>query len=99
VADKIEKTMKEYETMKSSVESMETKIIADLLVRLDTKSSADIQKIVTIPSDVNFKVVVAQAKSIFENQTVLLATKEGNFALLGTVSSSAKTLAAKLGLK
>lgn len=99
VTDKVEKMLKEYETMKSSLESMETKYIADMIAHLDVKSSADIEKIVCIPSDVNFKVVVSQAKSLFVDKTVLLATKDGNFALLGTPANSAKTLSAKIGLK
>ncbi|HCB51932.1 TPA: hypothetical protein DEP21_05220 [Patescibacteria group bacterium] len=99
MSDKIEKMLKEYETMKSSVESMETKLIADLLTRLESKSSEDIQKIVTIPSDVNFRKAVDQYKMLYPGYTILLATKEGNFALLGSITSSAKTIAAKLGLK
>jgi hypothetical protein len=44
------------------------------------------------------KIAVQQARQIFPGEVILLATKEGNFALLGTTASSAKTLLAKLGL-
>lgn len=99
VSDKVEKMMKEYDEMKSMLNTMETNLISDLFWRLESKSSSDIQKIYLLPSHINFKIAVHQAKNLFEHQVVLLVTQEGSFALLWTSSLSAKMLAAKLGLK
>jgi hypothetical protein len=47
----------------------------------------------------NFKTLCNQAKSIFADKNVLLATENWNFMLFTKNGNSAKTLAQKLGLK
>lgn len=99
VTDKVEKTLKEYDTMKSQIEHLEHKLVADFVAHSTPKSTEDIQVILAIPSDMNFKLAVNVAREKFVNQVILCATKEGTFSLLGTSEVSAKMLAAKLGLK
>ncbi len=99
LADKLDKTLKEYDEMKASVESLETTMIKNILTWSDFSSQKDLDKIFLVPVELNFKNVVFQAKSIFKGQNVLIYTKEWGFALLADKWVSAKLLADKLGLK
>lgn len=99
LADKLDKTLKEYDEMKASVESLETIIIKNILEWSDFSSWKDLDKIFLIPVELNFKNVVFQAKWIFKGQNILMYTKEWWFALLADKWVSAKLLAEKLGLK
>jgi hypothetical protein len=62
LVDKLEKTLKEYDEMKSTLESLESKMIVDALQTKDTKSDKHFQKIIKISSDLNFKNVLAATK-------------------------------------
>lgn len=99
LADKLDKTLKEYDDMKASVESLETTMIKNILIWSDFSSQKDLDKIFLVPVELNFKNVVFQAKSIFKGQNILIYTKEWGFALLADKWVSAKLLADKLGLK
>lgn len=97
--DKLDKTLKEYDDMKSMIESLETKMIRQLLEWTDFSSWKDLDKVFLIPSEWNFKNVVFQAKSLFKDQNVLIYTSEWWFALLTKSWISAKDFATKLWLK
>jgi len=99
LADKLDKTLKEYDDMKSNLESLETNMIKQILTWSDFSSWKDLDKIFLIPSALNFKNVAFQAKWIFEHQNVLIYTSEGWFILLAKTWVSAKELAAKFGIK
>lgn len=99
LADKLDKTLKEYDVMKSTLESLETTIIKKVLEWSDFSSWKDLDKVFLIPAELNFKNVAFQAKWLFKQQNVLIFNKEGSFVLLSDTWTSAKTLAEKLGLK
>jgi len=99
LADKLDKTLKEYDDMKTNVEVLETNMIKQILTWSDFSSWKDLDKIFLIPSALNFKNVAFQAKWIFEHQNVLIYTSEGWFILLTKKWVSAKEFAAKLGIK
>ncbi len=99
LADKLDKTLKEYDDMKSNLETLETNMIKQILTWSDFSSWKDLDKVFLIPLILNFKNVAFQAKWIFENQNVLIYTPEGWFILLAKTWISAKELATKLGIK
>ena len=99
LADKLDKTLKEYDEMKSKIEWMETHIIKQILTWSDFSSWKDLDKVFMIPLSLNFKNVAFHAKRIFEHQNVLLYTSEGWFILLTKTWVSAKEFSAKLGIK
>lgn len=99
LVDKLEKTLKEYDEMKSTLESLESKMIVDALQTKDTKSDKHFQKIIKISSDLNFKNVLAATKWLFDDMNVIIFNDEGNFLLLAKKWTSAKVLAQELWLK
>lgn len=99
LADKLDKTLKEYDDMKTNLESLETNMIKQILTWSDFSSWKDLDKIFLIPSALNFKNVAFQAKIIFEHQNVLIYTAEWWFILLTKMWISAKEFAVKLGIK
>ncbi len=99
LVDKLEKTLKEYDEMKSTLESLESKMIVDALQTKDTKSDKHFQKIIKISSDLNFKNVLAATKWLFKDENILIFNDEGNFLLLAKKWASAKVLAQELWLK
>ncbi len=99
LADKLDKTIKEYDDMKSNLESLESNMIKQILTWSDFSSWKNLDKIFLIPLALNFKNVAFQAKWIFDNQNVLLYTPEGWFILLAKKWFSAKELATNLDIK
>ncbi len=99
LSDKLDKTLKEYDEMKSALEAMESKMIIDVLKAADTRSNKDFQKIIHISSDLNFKNILPATKWLFDDMNVIIFNDEGNFLLLTKKWISAKTLAQELGLK
>lgn len=99
LADKLEKTLKEYDEMKSKLESFESLIIIDALKTNDAKSDKHFKKIIHISSDINFKNILPATKGLFKNENILIFNDEGNFLLLTETWTSAKALAQELGLK
>lgn len=99
LADKLDKTLKEYDDMKSNLESLESNMIKQILTWSDFSSWKNLDKIFLIPLALNFKNVAFQAKWIFDNQNVLLYTPEGWFILLAKKWFSAKELATNLDIK
>lgn len=99
IESKIDKIIKEYDQMKSHIEHLEHKVVADFIAHSTPSSTEDLQVVLAIPSDMNFKLALNLAREKFTDQVILLATSEGTFSLLGTAQVSAKALAAKLGLK
>ena len=99
LADKLEKTLKEYDDMKTVLESLESKMIVDALRTKDEKSDKQFKKIIKISSDLNFKNVLPATKWLFDDMNVIIFNDEGNFLLLAKKWTSAKVLAQELGLK
>ena len=97
--EKAQKILKDYWELKAQVESLETKAINSFLESGEKKSSENFDIIMKAPVDMNFKVLCNQAKAIFVDKNVLLATENWNFMLFTKNWNSAKTLAQKLGLK
>ncbi len=99
LADKLEKTLKEYDEMKSKLESMESTMIIQALQTKDFKSDKYFDKIIKISSDLNFKNILPVTKGLFKDENILIFNNEGNFLLLTKAWTSAKTLAQELWLK
>lgn len=99
IADRLDKILKESEEMKSTIESLETKTIRQLLEWNDFSSWKDLDKVFLVPSELNFKNIVFQAKSLFQNQNILIYTSEWWFVLLTKEWDSAKEFATRLGIK
>ncbi len=98
LADKLDKTLKEYDDMKNNLEILETSMIKQLLQWSDFASHKDLDKVFLVPLGLNFKNVVFQAKWMFADQNILIYNKEGNFVLITKAWSSAKALAGNLGI-
>ncbi|MCX6824232.1 MAG: hypothetical protein NT085_03830 [candidate division SR1 bacterium] len=99
LADKLDKTLKEYDDMKASLESLETNMIKDILQSKNFTSDKIFEKIFTISSDLNFKNVTFQAKGLFPDSTICVYTKEGNFLILAKKGASAKKITEEIGIK
>ncbi len=97
--EKTEKLLKDFAETKSQMESLESKLIHDFLISGEKKANADLDIIMKVPSDLNFKALGNEAKKVFNGKNVLLATTAGNFLLFTQPGNSAKALAQKLGLK
>ncbi len=98
LADKLDKTLKEYDDMKASFEKLETTMIKKLLTSSDFSSWNGFDKVFLVSTELNFKNVVFQAKWMFKGQNILIYTQEGNFVVLADTWISAKELAKNLGL-
>lgn len=99
LADKLDKTLKEYDEMKTNLESLETNMIKKILEWSDFSSWKDLDKIFLAPVELNFKNVVFQAKWMFKGQNILIYTKEWSFVLIADKWISAKEFAQRLGIK
>jgi hypothetical protein len=60
--DKLDKTLREYEEMKSSMESLESVSIRAILIGTDFASGKNLDKVFLLPAHLNFKNVLACAK-------------------------------------
>ncbi|MEI6425876.1 MAG: hypothetical protein WCO66_00840 [Candidatus Absconditabacteria bacterium] len=99
VSDKIEKTLKEFESMKSHIEQLEYKVVSDFIAHATPSFNQTIEVILAIPTDMNFRLALSLAREKFTDKVTLLATHEGTFALLGATGRSAKMIADDFGLK
>lgn len=99
LADKLDKTLKEYDDMKSMLEWLESKMIIQALHATDAKSDTHFQKIIKISSDLNFKNILPVTKWLFDDMNVIIFNDEGNFLLLAKKWTSAKALAQEIGVK
>lgn len=97
--DKLDKTLKEYDDMKSTLERIETITIKNILTGKDFSSTQDLDKIFIIPTHINFKNILYHTKWLFEKENILLYTIEWNFLLLTKKWVSAKDISTKLWLK
>jgi alanyl-tRNA synthetase len=98
VVDKTEKVLKDYESLQSSFEILENKLIGETLRGLPNKNTyPELHVVLQLPNDINFKIALWQARILFEGQNFLLYTQEWTFALV--MQSGAKEMSTKLGLK
>ena len=99
LADKLDKTLKAYDEIKAILESLESKVIMQALQSNDFTSDQYFEKIIKLPSDLNFKNVSFHAKGLFSDNNVLIYNTDGGFFLLTKKWTSAKKLAEELGIK
>ncbi|MDR2541278.1 MAG: hypothetical protein LBD11_05990 [Candidatus Peribacteria bacterium] len=100
IGEKTSKFLKEYDDMKSKLESMESQILIQLLQTAEKRENADFQMILTLPTTTNFKTLPGIAKSLFADvKSLLLYTAEGNYLILTDGGVSAKGLVQKYGWK
>ena len=97
--DKLDKTLKEYDEMKATLESLESKMIVQALQSKDATSDKHFKKIIKISSDLNFKNILPATKWLFDDMNAIIFNDEGNFLLLAKKWTSAKALAQELGIK
>lgn len=97
--DKLDKTLKEYDEMKSAMESIEATTVHTILKWKDFASGKDLDKVFLIPAHVNFKNILWYTKWLFEKESVLIYNNEWNFLLITKKWVSAKDMATRLGLK
>ena len=62
--------------MKSHIEHLEHKLVADFIAHSTPSSTEYIQVVLSIPSDMNFKLAVNLAREKFADQVILLGTSE-----------------------
>ncbi len=99
LVDKAEKVIKDYEELQKSYEQLESKLIRDVIQKLVNKTNnSDLDFVLEIPKDINFKTAIFQAKHLFENQNFLIYNLDWNFAL-STKDAVAKNIAQSLNLK
>ena len=99
VTDKIEKMLKEYDTMKSHIEHLEYQVVSEFINHAVPTSHGAIKVVLSIPSDMNFKLALNLAREKYEDQVILLGTDQWTFALLWATHMSAKIIADECGLK
>jgi hypothetical protein len=105
LADKLEKTLKEYDEMKSKLEGMEAQIIIQELQNFKSPKHEVFGKVINISSNpvlksIDFKNIVFHAKSVFPKEDVIIFTSEGSYAIVTSkADSSAKIIAQDFGLK
>ena len=97
--DKLDKVMKEHDEMAASLESLVSVLLTNILTQAAAKKDKDFDKIIKIPPTITFKNVFASAKTLFDQQNVLIYNEEWNFLLMTKKWSSAKAIATKIGLK
>lgn len=97
--DKLDKTLKEYDEMKSAMESIEATTVQTILKWKDFASGKDVDKVFLMPTHVNFKNILWYTKWLFEKESVLIYNNEWNFLLITKKWISAKDTATRLGLK
>ncbi len=99
VVDKAEKLLKELENLQNSFGQLQNKLAADMIRGLPNKTNnPELNIVLELPNDVDFKIALGQVRKLFENQSFLIYTKEWNFALFMQIWS-AKALVQSLGLK
>jgi alanyl-tRNA synthetase len=100
ISEKTTKMLKEYDEMKSKLESLESQLLIQTLLSAEKRGNADFQIVLEVPTTTNFKLLPSLVKSTFsDKQSVLVYTSEGNYLILTDGSVSAKALAQKYGLK
>lgn len=99
LADKLDKTLKEYDDMKLNLENLETTMIKNILQSKNFTSNKAFEKIFNISSELNFKNVAFQAKGLFPDSTICIYTNEWSFLILAKKDTSAKKIAENLGIK
>jgi hypothetical protein len=97
--DKLDKVLKEYDDMKSAMESIEATTVQTILKWKDFASGKDLDKIFLMPAHINFKNILWYTKWLFEKENVLIYNKEWNFLLMTKKWTSAKDIVTRLGLK
>lgn len=105
LTDKLEKTLKEYDEMKSKLESMEAQIIIHELQNFQSPKHEVFDTVINISwnsilKNLDFKNIVYHTKSIFAKQDAIVYTWEGSYAIITTkADSSAKIIAQDFWLK
>jgi len=100
ITEKTQKFLKEYEEMKSKLESVENQLLSQMLLSTPKRENADFQIILELPPTTNFKMLPALIKSMFsDKKAVLVYTREGNYLMSTDGTVSAKSLVAKYSLK
>ena len=81
LADKLDKVLKEYDDMKSSLEGMEAQVIIQELQNIKSSKHEVFDKVINVSinpilKNIDFKNIVLQAKLCFAKEDVMVYTKE-----------------------
>lgn len=103
IPEKLEKVMKEYEGLKSSFSSLQTILIKSYLTSKSDFWShisdlLDVVIFVEESMDIERKIIVNEARQLFEGKNRCIYNSWGSFAL-GSFENKAKILATQIGLK
>jgi len=99
LADKLDKTLKEYDEMKKTLEMLQAQIIKQALQLRNASSDTHFEKIIKLPSDLNFKSVSYYAKWLFADTNILIYNEEWSFLIFTKQWTSAKQIVEELGIK
>ena len=100
INEKVQKFVKENADLSSRVESLETTSLCRYLESAECRSNSDFSKIIQLPSDVNFKMLPAIAKTMFPSERCVLFFNEGwSYLICSDGSLSAKDLVKKYNLR
>ena len=100
INEKVQKFVKENADLSSRVESLETTSLCRCLESAECRSNSDFSKIIQLPSDVNFKMLPAIAKTMFPSERcVLFFNEEWSYLICSDGSLSAKDLVKKYNLR
>ena len=99
LSEKAQKLTKTLEECQSQLQAMESKVIKAELLSGEKRSDQYFEIILKVTSDLNFKTVWAEAKSLFLERSVLLYNDLWNFIILWKSGVSAKQLAQQVALK
>ncbi len=77
VVDKAEKLLKDHEALQNAFGQLQNKLVADVIRGLPNKTNnTELNIVLELPNDVDFKIALGQARKIFEHQNFLIYTKE-----------------------
>lgn len=97
--DKLDKVLKEYEDIKTSLEIMEAQMVLNALKTAEAKSDSNFDKIIKLPSNLIFKNITFHTKSLFPDTSVVVYNEEWNFVMITKPGTIAKDIASQLWIK
>lgn len=98
--DKITKLLKELELLKSHSESLENKVLSQLLDSIKKRKNANFDTILELPEWTNFKPLPSLLRQYFpDTNTILAYTTDWTYLILTDWSISAKSITQKFQLK
>lgn len=100
ITEKTSKLLKEYDEMKSKLESLETQLLNQLILSNKKEWKTDFEITIELPNSTNFKQLPQALKHHFPSaKSILSYTPDWNYLILTNWEVSAKSLSHKYQLK